>query len=201
MISHKYRCIFIHQRKSAGCSIITSFGITPDEPDWHIFNNGTLSEEWRQRHELAGGYTVFTVVRNPWDRFVSGWKYLAALRDRPLLDVLRNLPPPETGHDYRHLTRPQLDILLDEEGKFAPDYVLRFENLAEDYARFCRVIGKKDTQLPRLNVTTHKRYDDYFDEHALDLFSRHFERDIEFLGYDFSGAVPGPERWPGRIPI
>ncbi len=38
---------------------------------------------------------------------------------------------PLEGHDYRHLTRPQLDILIDKNGRFVPDYVIRFENLKE----------------------------------------------------------------------
>ncbi len=40
MISHKYRCIFIHQRKTAGSAIITSFGINLEQPEWHTFNEG-----------------------------------------------------------------------------------------------------------------------------------------------------------------
>lgn len=189
MISHKYRCIFIHQRKAAGCSIITSFGLHEKDPDWHRFNEGTLSEEWQRRREIAPDYLVFAVIRNPWDRFVSGWKYLPATRKKPLLKVLKNLPTAATGHDYRHLTRPQLDTLVDERGVFAPDYVLRFENLAEDYAKFCEVIGKQDKSLPRLNTTSHQGYADYFDSASIALFNARFRKDVDFLGYNFSGAM------------
>jgi hypothetical protein len=189
MISHRYRCIFIHQRKTAGCSIITSFCITDAEPDWHLFNNGTLSDEWGHRQKSAADYIVFTVVRNPWDRFVSGWQYLTATRNRPLLDVLRDLPAEKTGHDYRHLTRPQLDILIDTDGRFVPDFVLRFENLAADYAKLCALIGKTDCSLPHLNETAHRPYAEYFDEPARELFYQQFRKDIEFLGYDFSGTA------------
>jgi len=109
---HRHRCIFIHQRKTAGCSIITSFGITQDQPDWHLFNNGTLGNEVEAPPQDRAGLRVFTVIRNPWDRFVSGWKYLAATRDRPLMDVLKDLPAEHTGHDYRQPDPPQLDILM-----------------------------------------------------------------------------------------
>ncbi|MBC8003682.1 MAG: sulfotransferase family 2 domain-containing protein [Opitutaceae bacterium] len=199
MISHRHRCIFIHQRKTAGCSIITSFGITQEQPDWHLFNNGTLSDEWRHRHETARDYVVFTVIRNPWDRFVSGWKYLAATRDRPLREVLKNLPIEQTGHDYRHLTRPQLDILMDADSCLVPDYVLRFENLAADYAKLCALLGKTDRTLPHLNSTAHRRYPEYFDEPARDLFYQHFKKDVDSLGYDFSGATTVPPGLKGRL--
>jgi hypothetical protein len=46
---------------------MTSFGLTDAQPEWHLFNNGTLSDEWRRRDEIAPGYRVFTVIRNPWD--------------------------------------------------------------------------------------------------------------------------------------
>lgn len=199
MVSHRHRCIFIHQRKAAGSSIISSFGITPDQPDWHLFNNGVLSDEWKHRQESVRGYITFTVVRNPWDRFVSGWKYLAATRNRPLLEVLQDLPPARTGHDYRHLTRPQLDILQEADGRFVPDYVLRFENLAAEFRKLCALIGKSDCTLPHLNSTAHRPCAEYFDERSRALFYRHFRKDVDFLGYDFSGIATTPPALRGTV--
>jgi Sulfotransferase family len=199
MISHLYRCIFIHQRKTAGCSIISSFGITPEHREWHLFNDGTLSEEWTHRQESARDYVVFTVIRNPWDRFISGWKYLAATRNRPLLEVLQDLPAESTGADYRHLTRPQVDILMDAQGALALDYVLRFENLAADFARLCFLIGKTDCTMPHLNATPHGRYGDYFDQRARELFDRHFQKDVSLLGYDFSGVTTETPVLKGKL--
>jgi len=183
MISRAYKCIFIHQRKVAGSSIITSFGITTQEPEWHLFNNGTLSDEWARRDKLAPGYTIFTAVRNPWDRFISGWKYLEKYRNRPLAEVLRDLPT--EGHDYRHLVRPQLDILVDADGKFVADHVLRFETLAADYARLCERIGKKDATLPVLNTIAHGDYHEYYTPETAAAVGELFKKDIEFFGYRF----------------
>ncbi len=91
MISHKYRCIFVHQRKSAGTSVKALFPDAVGE-DRRRFNNGVLDPDWRPDNALIRDYHSFTVVRNPWDRFVSGWKFCRSTRDRPLLDVLANLP-------------------------------------------------------------------------------------------------------------
>src|SRR5439155_3241285 len=73
VICHAYNCIFVHQRKCAGISIIRAFGLDPSIPDWHFMNDGALSAEYTL---APPGYFRFSVVRNPWDRFVSGWKYL-----------------------------------------------------------------------------------------------------------------------------
>lgn len=81
-------------------AVIETFGLLPDNPDYP---------------RRPADYFVFSVVRNPWDRFVSGWKYCPGTRSRTVREVLLDLP--QEGHDYRHLTRPQVDILFDAQGR------------------------------------------------------------------------------------
>ncbi len=88
-----YRCIFIHQRKSAGTSVKMLF---PDVQgsDRGLFNEGVLSPDWHRDDTLIRSYFKFTVIRNPWDRFVSGWKYCKSTKGQTIHDVLENLPRP-----------------------------------------------------------------------------------------------------------
>ena len=199
MISHQYRCIFIHQRKAAGSAIIRSFGITPQQPEWHTFNEGVLGPEWANKDSLAPGYRTFIVIRNPWDRVISGWRYLDACRHRPLREVLQDLP--QEGHDYRHLTRPQLDTVLEAGGRFAPDYVLRYEHLARDYARLCRIIGKRAwwPHLPRVNTTRHRPYQEYYDAETIEMVRTLFRKYIEFFGYDFGNGALNLDNLRGKL--
>lgn len=180
MISHKYKCIFIHQRKCAGMSIVSTFGFDSSDRESHFMNDGLLSPEYES---APAGYFRFSVVRNPWDRFVSGWKYLPATRDRSLRDVLTNLP--REGRDYRHLTRPQHTILYDENGRLIVDYLMRFESLQHDFDEVCKIIGKPTRRLPQVNSTNRSPYIEYFDDETREMFQRHFGRDIELFGYEY----------------
>lgn len=182
MICHKYKCIFIHQRKCAGTSIIRSFDLTPADPEWHLFNNGTLSDEWSDKEDSLKDYLVFTVVRNPWDRFISGWKYLPAYKELSLDQVMEKLP--KSGHDYRHLTRPQLDILIDSKNKFVPDFVARFENLEDDLKELSKLLGKP-FHLPKMNSTKHSSLNEYTTDEQIDFIYRQFKKDIDFFSYQF----------------
>jgi len=186
MIDHTYRCIFIHQRKVAGASIISSFGLTTADENWHLFNNGVLSPEWRKRSPEERDYFVFSAVRNPFDRAVSGWQYLKALQKRTLKAALEK--PPRRGHDFRHFTRPQIAILKDRKtGKLVTDDLIRFETCQEDFDRICDRIGMPRRTLERhhFNETRTRDYRRYYDDETRALVSTMFRDDLETFGYTF----------------
>lgn len=180
MIYHNAKLIFIHQRKCAGTSIIRSFGLKPAQPEWHFLNNGVLDPEFSLR---PMDYRVFAVVRNPWDRFVSGWKYCEATKSLSLEEVLRNLP--SEGHDYRHLTRPQHVTLFHADGTPAFHDLLRFETLQQDFDAFCQRTGIPCRTLPRINVGNRGDYRTFFDATTRRLFDLQYARDAELFGYTF----------------
>jgi hypothetical protein len=183
MICHKYKCIFIHQRKCAGVSIMSSFGLSPRDAAWHFMNDGVLRSEFAR---APADYLKFSVVRNPWERFISGWRYCETTRDRNLLDVLSDLPT--VGHDYRHITRPQHAILFDAHERIVVDYLIDFDSLQEGFNHVCDLIGK-----PRQTLPHHNRGQQMgdctqlFDDACRVLFVEHFRRDFELLGFPSHG--------------
>jgi hypothetical protein len=197
VICHEYRCIFIHQRKAAGTSICYAFDIpwAIDSVAWNFMDSGVRSNE----HGQYPSYFHFSVVRNPYDRFISGWKYCKAAQDKSVLEVLQNLPTDDLSanrendpngrrsHDYVHITRPQYEIIFHEDGTFGVDFVIRFERLQADFNRVCNILGKPHVELFHANKQNRQPYHHYFDNEpeARRLLETHFKRDFELFDYEY----------------
>ncbi len=189
MICHTYKCIFIHIPKTAGTTIMNAF-----DRNWSIYTNNkndaflnksifSPKEEWIEYALCYKDYVTFSVIRNPWDRFISGWKYCDSTKNRSLLDVLQHLPT--HGHDYEHITRLQYDRIYYKNVQIQ-NFLLRFENLQQDFDILCEKIGKPKKKLNHLNKTNRYEYDYYFDtEVKLNLFHDHFKEDIESFNYEY----------------
>lgn len=92
MISHEKKVIFVHIRKSGGTTIKNLFpDYDPNSALSGALSDGLLDSGWFTSPYVER-YFKFAVVRNPWDRFISGYLYCRSTRKRPLLDVLKNLP-------------------------------------------------------------------------------------------------------------
>jgi hypothetical protein len=154
-------------------------------PDWHKYNGGVGGDGWQQRRAPEDCYFVFSAVRNPFDRVISAWKYLPFLQSLPLEFVLRNLP--RTGHDFRHITVQQADMLVDANTqKLVTNALIRYENLQSDFDRVCRLIGKPVSALPFVNRSDRSRdYREYYNAITRRLVEELFHKDIETFGYSF----------------
>jgi hypothetical protein len=186
MLDHRHRCIFIHQRKAAGTSIIAAFGFVPTDENWHRYNDGPLGKDWRKRDADVRSYFVFSVVRNPFDRAISGWRYLAELQNRTLQDVLEN--PPRSGHAYRHFTRLQVELLEDPAtGQLVTEALIRYERLQLDFDDVRSRLGMEALTLTARKFNPHRKrdYRDYFNPQTRRLAAQLFGPDIEAFGYEF----------------
>jgi hypothetical protein len=192
MISHEHECIFIPQRKCASSSICVAFNMrwspcAKDCPDWHFGDNGVNS------HQILTGppYFRFSIVRNPYDRFISGWKFCekSGSPPRSLLEWLSDMPTPRRPgfFEYDHIARPQHVILLRPNGSIGVDYLMRYENLQDDFDRVCDLVGKTRLVLPHVHRGDRQPYRHYFDAcpEARRLLEQHFQRDLELFNYSY----------------
>lgn len=189
----RYKCVFIHMPKVAGTSICKSlFGYQIGHRKYqHYFDDNAIKTK---------KYYKFSFVRNPWDRLLSAYLYMInGSVSSPPEDKLWAKENIEKYDDfngfvkgwvngeniYKHsLFVPQNEYLCNQNGVIKVDFVGRYENLEQDFEHVCNVIGAKII-LPKINVTEHKHYSDYYDDESADIVRRVYRIDVATFGYKF----------------
>jgi hypothetical protein len=74
----------------------------------------------------------------------------------------------------------------DEQDPFANvDYIMRFENLADDFRAVCGRLEISPPTLPQYNRSNRKHYSKYYDDELRELVRTRFVAEIEGFGYTF----------------
>jgi Sulfotransferase family len=200
MISLQKRFLFVHIPKTAGNSIqsalrdysedqlvalrkeqdgIERFGLR--NPKYKVKKHSTL-REYRDAlgDEQFCNLYKFTCVRNPWDRMVSYYFTPTQSPENWDRQKFRGIISKAVSiADYLRLDG-------DEEDPFANvDYIMRFENLAEDFRTVCGTLGISPATLPRYNRSRREHYSKYYDDELRKLVRALFAAEIERFGYTF----------------
>jgi hypothetical protein len=200
MISFQKRFLFVHIPKTAGNSIqsvlrnysedqllalrkeqdgIERFGLR--NPKYKIRKHSTL-REYRETlgEEQFRKLYRFTCVRNPWDRMVS--YYFTPTQNPESWDrkKFREIISKAVSiGDYLRLNET-------EEDPFANvNYIMHFENLADDFRTLCNQLGISPATLPQYNRSTREHYSKYYDGELREFVRTRFAADIERFGYTF----------------
>ena len=200
MISFQKHFLFVHIPKTAGNSIqsvlrdysedelvalrreqdgIERFGLR--NPNYKIKKHSTLAEYRAALGEMEfGSLYKFTCVRNPWDRMVS--YYFTPTQNKSAWD--RN--------KFRKIISralPVANYLRLDKGRGDPfanvNYIMRFENLADDFHAVCAALDISPPILPRYNRSNREHYSKYYDDELRELVGARFAAEIERFGYTF----------------
>jgi len=190
MICHKQKVIFTHIPKTAGTSILDTLGkvnkkqkLILSKPD-----HSTLAEIKDRDLDDFWHYYKFTVVRNPWEREWSLYKFLK-IKDS-FEDYLKNMQNDKSYYvEKRKFKLPnlfanQVDFILIN-NQIELDQIIRFENLNNGYRELCKAIGKEVVDLPHLRKSSSKSYAHNYSNECINLVSELREKDITFLNYSF----------------
>jgi hypothetical protein len=177
MISHKHKCIFIHIPKCGGQSVEDVFirenGLTWETrsplllrrnhnlgigPPWlaHLTYSEYLEYGYMSK-ELMDSYFKFTVVRNPFSRMESIYKYRGYNHVLNFSGFIRNVierQMKEKGPFY-YFIRPQFDYLADKDGEIAVNKIIHLEDFEKIKDLFLR-LNISINDVPHVNKTAKK---------------------------------------------
>ena len=184
--------LFLHIPKTAGTSVsswLTKFSLLcpfEDNSYEHLhFDLETLKKQ------ITKPYKSFNVVRNPWDRTISAYFYSL----KHFSDFLSNSSTYITFEEFVLKLRDGLSIsnpnLCQTQVDWISspvDYILKFENLDQDFTIIQNYIGKYEP-LPRENTRdqdTKMPYQEYYNNTTRKIIEEICARDILEFGYKFN---------------
>ena len=126
-------------------------------------------------------YFIFTVIRNPFDRFVSNAAYFRMSFDN-LVNNYEKLW--EENPNLKHHCRP-IHYYTHFNGKRFADMICRYETLQFDFNLVCDHIGIERIKIPVVNKSRHKHYAAYYNsQEKISLVEKLYEKDILYYGYE-----------------
>jgi Sulfotransferase family len=199
MISLQKRFLFVHIPKTAGNSIqsalrnysedelvalrkeqdgIERFGLR--NPIYPVKKHSILAEYRAALGDAEFGKLYkFTCVRNPWDRMVSYYftptQHQGTWNRKKFKDVISKVL---TAADYLRLGKSE-----DPFGNV--NYIMRFENLQDDFRTVCAALDISPETLPQYNRSNREHYSRYYDDELRELVRERFGTEIGRFGYAF----------------
>tara|TARA_B100002019_G_C21056455_1_gene491868 strand:- start:50 stop:673 length:624 start_codon:yes stop_codon:yes gene_type:complete len=199
-ISDEYRFIFIEIEKTATTSIDHNLL-------WSNSIKNINDEHYSERHKTASyiksllkddwfNYTSFTVVRNPWQRYVSWLVWMEKILETKTKEdrvwVIFNKLFDDNNYSYKDI----LKTIINKTGRTQSEFVcdgtdiivnelLRFENLQHDYNRLCSKLHIEKSGLKQLNTSKPYDYRDFYNQELIDLVYEKERRLINYAGYHY----------------
>ena len=191
MVNPERKIIYFKIGKTAGTSVFRH-GLQKKINGWLLYTEDKRGfNRWKNNLEIddLGEYFKFTIVRNPYDRLVSAWAYIA------------KQTPKKIDKDFKLFVKKQM---VDKTGKHLDDHwapqrfyfevgrkqfvdeIYRFETLKVDVKRLFSKLKLKNVELTCTNSSHHQHYVNYYNDEIKKIVFDFYKRDLEILGYGFN---------------
>ena len=147
---------------------------------------GMSREKWRD-------YKKFTIIRNPYDKFISAWKFINKhIKKKELLDLHEYVNKSKAelydyckfAYSHSHITA--YDHLIDVNNELHIDYIGSLENLNEDLCDILLKLGvdkikhrKELEENKKYNANEHAAYIEYYDDSILENVNKILQKDFD----------------------
>lgn len=178
---------FIHINKCGGTSVCQALGLTTEHWTAALLRDEIGTRRW-------DALPSFAIVRNPYSRLTSLYRYRSA-RDHPTLQggrmglnewIRRGIGQRDPAvMDNPYLFAPCAAWILDAQGKMLVDLVVRLENLAQEWPKVEELIGFR-LPLSHENATkpTAETCEAALDPESIAIIQQRFRADFLLFGYD-----------------
>ena len=179
MISNKYRCIFVHIPKTGGSSIekiiwspaertIENLWMGFIKPHYNKYQTGGLQHLFASHiaqevsAECFNSYYKFSMIRNPFDKIISQYKYMSSRSD--LRDFI-GMQEPDSFAQYLDLIAKkkhvqwdqQYKFIVDEHGELMVNDILRFENFNNEVSALFNRLKIPFNNIPHENKSSQRK--------------------------------------------
>ncbi|MBL20166.1 MAG: hypothetical protein CMC82_10190 [Flavobacteriaceae bacterium] len=168
---------FLHIHKTAGSAIKQFFGLNGNAPSHHPLTDDIIKAK-----------KIVTVVRNPYDRMVSTYKYRKGKMGNNFKYntfkeyITDNIPTPK-------YFEPQVNYIKLNDKIIEPHTILRYESLKSDLSQFISDNNLKYNidDLKSIRVSTHKKdihYKEFYTDELRDIVFNLYQDDFNYFNYD-----------------
>lgn len=197
--------IYIHIPKTGGSSIRRALQRLPNTVDCGHFNliqheekllEGYSETDMKTSVGVFNDYTTFTIVRNPWDRMVSEWKWFtnttykkprvcvkAAFNGMGFEEFIDSFLYGGPCGDHRH-RKPQASFVHNRDNSTA-QYIFRFENINEEFVKICDLLKIPHMKLGHELKTCREHYSIYYNTETKKQVEKVWGIDIDMFKYTF----------------
>jgi hypothetical protein len=134
-------------------------------------------------------YFIFCFVRNPYDRFISGWNHLSKKIPLQRFVLLKNMV---SDMEYIHSFMPQYRHVINSQNQLDIHFIGRFENLENDFLYVLYQLGFHvpiHDPVVRVNVHKHKKYLMYYNQKILDKVNEYMKEDFIRFQYPMANTI------------